>query len=98
MDRILTFHHHGSGQDIRMAPFMYYTNAEYEKVAVRIHAKDAPNTEAEINIYVDGVSIFNEREDSVYNRTTGVATSVGSGTGVSSTVVLLATSGSFVSD
>jgi hypothetical protein len=41
----------------------YYLENEYEPVAVRIHADSAPKVEAAtIDIFDDGVSIFNDHE------------------------------------
>ena len=73
MNRIYTFHiHETSGNEIRMAPSAYYMDAEYDKVAVRIYAEKAPTRDAKINIFDDGVSIFSNRTNRAWNRTTGV--------------------------
>ncbi len=43
----------------------YYMEGDYEKVAVRIHAEDAPvDEDAQFEIYADGESIMN---DHLYN-------------------------------
>ncbi len=73
MNRLLVFHYHEtSGNEVRMAPSAYYMDAEYDKVSVRIYAEDAPTRDAKINIFDDGVSIFSNRTNRAWNRTTGV--------------------------
>ena len=82
MNRIFTFHlHETSGNQAVMLP-SYFVNAEYEPVAVRIHAVTAPIREAKIDILDDGVSIFNDQGSQHVNKTTGVISTVGSGTAV----------------
>lgn len=70
MYRILTFHFHGqSGNETRMLP-AYYMEADYTPVAVRINAEDAPLADAQIDIFDDGVSIFNNRTPLDYHYST----------------------------
>lgn len=59
-DRVLTWHREGvSADNVRIGP-TYYLEAEYEPVAVRIHAENAPSDDAAVfDIKADGVSIFN---------------------------------------
>ncbi len=53
----------------------YYIDAEYEPVAVRIYAEQAPDVEdAEFNIYDDGVTIFADRSSPTFYITGGVET------------------------
>ena len=60
--RILTFH---SSEKMRSGDRIgptYYMNADYQPTAVRIHAETAPSlSDVEVDIFVDGVSIFNDR-------------------------------------
>jgi hypothetical protein len=82
MNRILRFHlHETSGNRATMLP-CYFVDAEYEPVAVRIHAVDAPTSEAKIDIFDDGVSIFNDQGSTRVDSTTGAITTVGAGTTV----------------
>lgn len=71
MLRILTFHYHDTTVgEKRMLP-TYYIEADYTPVAVRIYAETAPSTgDAKIDIYDDGVSIFNNRTPRDYHPTT----------------------------
>ena len=58
MRRSFVFHYHGTtGNEARMEP-AYYLDADYEPVAVRIYAGTTPTSDAEINIFRDGTSIF----------------------------------------
>ena len=67
MNRILVFHYHEwAGSLTRMAPSAYYIEADYEKVAVRIYAEDAPIRDAKIDIFDDGASIFNTHSAGTY--------------------------------
>lgn len=67
MNRILIFHYPGYvGSIVRMQPSAYYIDADYEKVAVRIYAENAPLREARIDIYDDGTSIFNTHSEGTY--------------------------------
>lgn len=73
MNRLLIFHvHETSGNQVRMAPSGYYMDGEYDKVGVRIYAENAPIRDAKIDIFDDGVSIFSNRTNRAWNRTTGV--------------------------
>ena len=73
MNRFLTFHTHGtSNNEVQMSP-AYYLDGDYAPIAVRIYAEDAPTRNAKVDIYDDGVSIFNNNvADS--KSTTGVVT------------------------
>ena len=80
MNRLLVFHYHETaGNEVLMAP-AYYIDADYEKVAVRIHANTAPTREAKIDILDDGVSIFADQGQQSVHLTTGVISTLGSGT------------------
>lgn len=69
--RILTFHDKDVGsKGTRIGP-TYYMEADYAKVAVRIHAEETPIKAAKIDILDDGVSIFNNRTALDINPTTG---------------------------
>lgn len=71
MNRILSFHHHGtSGNEVRMAP-AYYIEAEYDKVAVRIYAEEALLWDAKFDIFNDGISIFNNKTSKTSDIDTG---------------------------
>lgn len=71
MLRVLTFHYHGTtGNEERMLP-TYYIEANYTPVAVRIYAEIAPSRDALVDIYDDGVSIFNNRTPRDHHPTTG---------------------------
>ena len=62
MNRLLVFHYHGTSvNEVRMAPSGYYIDGEYEKIAVRVYAREAPIRDAKIGIFDDGVSIFSNR-------------------------------------
>lgn len=81
MNHMLVFHYHGqSGVDVRMSPSAYYIEADYEKVAVRIYTETAPTSDAEFDIFDDGVSIFNSRASTLINVSTGVRTVVSDST------------------
>ena len=73
--RILTFgpHRETVGGKVRLGS-TYYIEADYTKVAVRIYAANAPYKDALIDIFDDGVSIFNNRTVSTHNRITGADT------------------------
>ncbi len=74
MNRILAFHYHEPvGNQVRMAPSAYYIEADYEKVAVRVYAEVVPVSDAEFDIFDDGVSIFNNRA-AVHTSITGIVT------------------------
>jgi len=80
MDRIFTFHaHKGQGNPVFMSP-AYYIDSDYEKVAVRVYAREAPVRDASIDVYVDGASIFNDRGYTQVDPTTGVLSTLNSGT------------------
>ena len=73
MRRILTFNgieQIVSGGDFRLGP-TYYMEADYEPVAVRIYAGNAPNLDARIDIFADGVSIFTDHSNRTYSQATG---------------------------
>jgi len=73
VNRLLVFHYHEtSGNEVRMAPSAYYMDGEYNKVSVRIYAENAPVRDAKIDIFDDGVSIFNDRSNRAFNFATGV--------------------------
>lgn len=83
-NRILTWHHEGTiGNETRIGP-TYYMERNYTPVAVRIYAATAPTSDAEVDIYDDGTSIFNNRTPLAINRTTGV-----NETGASATAAVL---------
>jgi hypothetical protein len=72
--RILTFHNQDTvGNETRIGP-TYYIEADYEKVAVRIYAETAPTRDAEIDIFDDGVSIFNSRASTHISLPSGFRT------------------------
>ena len=74
MNRILTFHYHDiAGNAARMLP-AYYMDADYEPVAVRIHAESAPLVDAKFDIFCDGVSIFTNKAATIIDKTSGVRT------------------------
>jgi len=65
---ILTFHDSTQQHAGRLGA-AYYTDKDYEKVAVRLHAEKAPHVaDASFDIFVDGVSIFSNRAAS-YRQT-----------------------------
>ncbi len=69
--RILTFHHQEPiGNETRIGP-TYYIEADYIPTAVRIYAEFAPVRDAKINIFDDGVTIFENRTPKVINNTSG---------------------------
>ena len=87
MNRLLTFHYHGtSGSQERMAPSAYYMDADFTKVAVRIYAGVAPTSDAKFDIFDDGVSIFQSRDVASIPNSAGVISTVSEGT----SIVLLA--------
>jgi len=91
MNRLLVFHLHGhAGNGTRLSPSAYYLEADYSKVAVRIYAETAPDTDAKFDIFTDGVSIFTEDTGQTLNKTTGEISSWSLG----STVILPAGSNS----
>ena len=65
-DRTLTWHYAESGSILPA----FYADEDYEKVAVRIHADTAPNSgDFEVDIFDDGVSIFNSHAmDTVFSE------------------------------
>lgn len=70
-NRVLTWHYEGTvGNETRIGP-TYYMERNYTPVAVRIHAVTAPTSDAQIDIYDDGTSIFNDRTPLIINLTTG---------------------------
>ena len=67
MNRLLTFHYPDPiGSTVRMHPSTYYVEGDFDKVAVRIYAENAPLREAKVDIYDDGVSIFNTHKGGTY--------------------------------
>jgi len=86
MNRFLVWHYHDSvGNETRMAPSAYYIDADYAKVAVRIYAETAPLSDAEIDIFDDGTSIFRSNAFTKFNLSTARRTVVSDTT----TVVLV---------
>ena len=76
MNRLLTFHTEGTaGNEHRIGP-TYYMDAAYEKVAVRIYAEHAPTSDAKVDIFDDGVSIFSSKVSTQIGVTNGVRTLV----------------------
>lgn len=83
--RILTFHGANRMGDVVRLGATYYIEADYTPVAVRIYARDIPiSADAKIDIYDDGVSIFNNRTLSDLDLDTGKVT-----TGVAVTAAVL---------
>jgi len=83
MNRLLVFHQHGHvPNNTRLSPSAYYIEADYTKVAVRIYAGTAPDTDAKFDIFDDGVSIFAEQGSESLNKVTGVISTIGSGTSI----------------
>lgn len=71
--RYLVFHRtEPLGNEVRMSPSGYYMEHSYTPVAVRIYAEVAPLVDALVDIFDDGVSIFNNRTTRMFNLTTGV--------------------------
>lgn len=86
MNKTLVFHYHdGVGNEARMAPSAYYMDADYEPVAVRIYAEDAPLWDAEIDIFDDGVTIFKDRAAITYKNSS--RTDYTSGTPVTESIL-----------
>ena len=74
MNRILTWHQKEAvGNETRIGP-TYYIEADYIKVAVRIYVVTAPTRDAKIDIFDDGVSIFNSRRYDSIDLTSGIRT------------------------
>lgn len=60
-NRILSWSTLSAEGNLWHLPPAYYIDGDYEKVAVRINAEQAPSVEeAEFNIYADRVSIFSD--------------------------------------
>ncbi len=57
--RILTFN--GTDTLAGQLGAAHYLEADYQPIAVRIHAETAPQADAEFNILADGTSILNDR-------------------------------------
>ena len=70
MNRILVFHGVDEKSTKRLGP-TYYIEADYESVAVRIHAETAPLSDAKVDIFDDGVSIFADNASRTYSAVTG---------------------------
>jgi len=69
--RILTFHTKDAvGNNARIGP-TYYIEGDYSPLAVRVHAENAPVSDAKIDIFDDGVSIFSNRTSTAHHQTTG---------------------------
>jgi len=74
VNRFLIFHLHDTvGNNTRMAP-AYFMDADYIPVIVRILAEGVPVREAKVDIFDDGVSIFENRASTSVHPTTGVIT------------------------
>ena len=71
MNRFLTFHTHGTSNNEQWMSPAYYMDGDYEPVAVRIHVGKAPAKEAKIDIYDDGVSLFNNSTTPAHHHNTG---------------------------
>ena len=84
MQRILTFHGKESLAGSPRLGATYYIEADYTPIAVRIYAKDAPTADAKIDIYDDGVSIFDNRTPRKLDQATGIVTI---GTAVTSAIL-----------
>ena len=73
--RTLTWNALTDGGNKRSIGATFFIDAEYEPVAVRIYAEQAPDVEdAEFNIYADGVTIFADRSSPTFYITGGVET------------------------
>ena len=83
MNRLLVFHYHDGAGTNRFSPSAFYIDADYEKVAVRIYAEGAPNNDATMDIFDDGVSIFNNKNSVMFNPQTSVETTKASDTTIS---------------
>ena len=71
--RFLTFHKtEPAGNEIRMSPSAYFIERNYTPIAVRIYAEKAPLVDAFVDIFVGGVSIFNDRTPTQYELSTGI--------------------------
>lgn len=68
MNRVLTWNALGYTGNLLSIGATYYMEADYEPVAVRIYAEEAPSCgDAEFNIYDDGVSIFDNKASTTYD-------------------------------
>ena len=69
--RILTWHHKEPvGNEVRIGP-TYYIEADSVPIATRIYAEFAPTCDAQVDIFNDGVSIFENRTPTQINQTSG---------------------------
>lgn len=74
MRRILIFHgKEFVGSEVRLGA-TYYMDADYEPIAVRIYAGSAPDSDAKIDIFANGVSIFADNASKTYSPSTGYNT------------------------
>lgn len=74
MRRILIFHGKESvGDKVRLGA-TYYLDADYEPLTVRIYASDAPEADAKIDIFANGVSIFADNASKTFSAATGYNT------------------------
>ncbi len=82
-DRVYTWHAlEAFGNKYNLGAF--YIDADFEPLAVRIKAEEAPTAEdAEFNIYVDGVTIFADTGTILTDSTSGAVTSTTVDTNVS---------------
>jgi hypothetical protein len=71
-DRILTFHSNPIGGDGDRIGATFYMEADYDPIAVRIHAEGAPDySNARIDIFDDDVSIFtNQAASCIQSKST----------------------------
>ena len=84
MNKTLTFHYHGtSGNEASLSP-AYSLLSDIDPLAVSIYAVKSPIRDARIDIYADGVSIFQNRTSEDFNETTGA-----NQTGAADTTVVL---------
>jgi hypothetical protein len=82
MIRLVVFHLHGvSGKSAKMLP-AYYVESDCEPIGARIYAGTAPSDDASFDIYNNGVSIFKDRGQESVDKTTGVISTIGSGTSI----------------
>lgn len=71
--RFLTFHATEQVNDgTRMSPSAYYIDRDSVPIAVHIYAESAPTSDAFVDIFDDGVSIFTNRTQKEVHPVTGV--------------------------
>lgn len=74
MRRILIFHgKEPVGNEVRLGA-TYHLDADYEPVAVRIYAGSAPEADAKIDIFANGVSVFADNASKTRSAATGYNT------------------------